>query len=240
MAIRQIDIESSENPFSLSIGDLMAALLLIFVLLLASTLLNLQDEFENKIRVAERYTAIKENLFNQLLLEFRNDLKKWNAEIDPKILSIRFKEPDVFFDKNESLIKTPFKNILSDFFPRYIKVLTMPEFRDNIEEIRIEGHTDSDGPTKGSNRDYDYFYNMSLSQNRTRSVLQYTLSTLSSDINRVWVQKLLTANGLSSSKLLYYQDTTIENKDASRRVEFRIRTNAEDQIQEILRYSKMK
>ena len=61
--------EETENPFALSIGDLMAALLLIFVLLLASTLLKLQDEFETKSQVAERYTAIKEDIYKELMIE---------------------------------------------------------------------------------------------------------------------------------------------------------------------------
>ena len=71
--LKQIN-EEPENPFALSIGDLMAALLLIFILLLASTLLKLQDEFETKSQVAERYTAIKEDIYNELMIEFKDDL----------------------------------------------------------------------------------------------------------------------------------------------------------------------
>jgi hypothetical protein len=42
------------------------------------------------------------------------------------------------------------------------------------------------------------------------------------------------ANGLSSSQLILYSDGS-ENKEASRRVEFRVRTDAEKQIDELLR-----
>lgn len=233
------ETEISENPFALSIGDLMAALLLIFVLLLASTLLRLQDEFENKSMVAERYKAVKEDLYKQLLIEFKEDLQKWNAELDPVTLSVRFKEPDVLFDKNKATVKQQFKGILSDFFPRYIRVLSMENFKNNIEEIRIEGHTDSDGPSKGVDRSFDYFYNMALSQDRTRSVLEYTLYTLQNDATKKWVQGHLTANGLSSSKTIF-RASNVEDKEASRRVEFKIRTNAEEQISEMLKYSEVK
>ena len=226
MIRQQIEITHEENPFALSIGDLMAALLLIFVLLLTTTLLMLQEEFEKKSDVAERYTAVKENLYKQLLIEFKDDLKKWNAELDPKELSMRFKEPKVLFEYDKYTLREGFKDVLDDFFPRYIKVLTMPEFKDTIEEIRIEGHTDSDG---------GYFYNMKLSQDRTRSVLEYSLSVLQNDAKKDWVKKLLTANGLSSSKLIYDNDTKTENREASRRVEFKVRTNAEKQIQEMLK-----
>ena len=226
MIRQQIEITHEENPFALSIGDLMAALLLIFVLLLTTTLLMLQEEFEKKSDVAERYTAVKENLYKQLLIEFKDDLKKWNAELDPKELSMRFKEPKVLFEYDKYTLREWFKDVLDDFFPRYIKVLTMPEFKDTIEEIRIEGHTDSDG---------GYFYNMKLSQDRTRSVLEYSLSVLQNDAKKDWVKKLLTANGLSSSKLIYDNNTKTENREASRRVEFKVRTNAEKQIQEMLK-----
>ena len=232
--------EEPENPFSLSIGDLMAALLLIFVLLLASTLLKLQEEFEQKSNVAERYTAIKENLYIELEKEFKDDLKKWNAVLDPNELSLRFREPDVLFALNQDKIKPLFKNILNDFFPRYIKVLTSPQFKNNIEEIRIEGHTDSSGPSKGKNPQEDYYFNMALSQDRTRSVLEYSLSTLNDEKLKEWVQKRLTANGLSSSKPIFITNSNLEDPIASRRVEFKIRTNAEEQIKEILKFSEQK
>lgn len=232
--------QESENPFALSIGDLMAALLLIFVLLLASTLLKLQEEFEQKSNVAERYIAIKENLYIALEKEFKDDLKRWNAVLDPQELSLRFKEPNVLFDVNQATIKPLFKDILQEFFPRYIAILTSPQFKDNIEEIRIEGHTDSSGPSGGKDPQGDYYFNMVLSQGRTRSVLEYSLSTLTDGELKKWVQKRLTANGLSSSKPILLPNSDQEDKIASRRVEFKIRTNAEEQIKEILKYSTQK
>lgn len=217
--------EESQNPFALSIGDLMAALLLIFILLLASTLLRLQDEYENQTRIAESYAAIKEDLYNELMLEFEDDLEQWNASIDSKELIFRFKDPDALFEFGQSEIKPEFEFILNDFFPRYVAILFRPEFRENIEEIRIEGHTDSRG---------SYYYNMELSQHRTRSVLNYVLEqTLPEDYDKTWIQMNLTANGLSFSKPIDHSDTEL-GRSLNRRVEFRIRTNAEKQIEEIL------
>lgn len=228
---------NSENPFSLSIGDLMAALLLIFALLLSASLLQLQQEYELKSNVAERYTAIKEDIYNEFNNEFKYDLEKWNAVLDKKELSIRFKEPDVLFGLNEMVLKPKFKEILIDFFPRYIKILSNPKFINSIEEIRIEGHTDSSGPTKGLNPDEDYYFNMQLSQGRTRSVLEYSLSLIGAGSLRDWVKSKLTANGLSSSKPIL-DDMGKEDPIASRRVEFKLRTNAEQQIDELLKYGK--
>ena len=224
--LKQIN-EEPENPFALSIGDLMAALLLIFVLLLASTLLKLQDEFETKSQVAERYTAIKEDIYKELIIEFKDDLIRWNATIDSS-LTIRFQEPDVLFETNKFILKNAFKLILDDFFPRYIRVISKPEFKNSIEEIRIEGHTDNVG---------DYYHNMELSQNRTRSVLIYVLEKTQIDNQtKEWVKNNLTANGLSFSKPVT-DNLTEEGRYKNRRVEFRIRTNAEKQIDEILKFS---
>lgn len=218
--------EESQNPFALSIGDLMAALLLIFVLLLASTLLRLQDEFENKTQIAERYTAIKEDIYKDLMIEFKDDLEKWNAYIDPDELIFRFKEPDVLFEVNQYRLKPEFETILNEFFPRYVEVLSKPEFQENIEEIRIEGHTDNRGT---------YYHNMELSQHRTRSVLTYVLdSSLDDGQDKEWIQRNLTANGLSYSKPIADNETEL-GRNLNRRVEFRIRTNAEKQIDEILK-----
>ena len=92
---------------------------------------------------------------------------------------------------------------------------------DNIEEIRIEGHTNSNG---------GYFSNMELSQNRTRAVLQYCLNMMPEE-DMAWAKALITANGLSSSHLIMKDGQ--EDKELSRRVEFRVRTNAEKQLEEI-------
>lgn len=225
------EIEETENPFALSIGDLMAALLLIFVLLLTSTLLKLQDEFESKSKVAERYTFIKANLYKELLLEFKDDLVKWNADLDQDNLAIRFKEPDVLFETDKSDLKVPFKEILINFFPRYINVLSKSEFKENIEEIRIEGHTDNKG---------GYYHNMELSQNRTRSVLTFVLDeTLSDNNKKAWVKENLTANGLSFSKPIA-DNNTEHGRNLNRRVEFRVKTNAEKQIEEMLKFGEIK
>ncbi len=46
-----------------------------------------------------------------------------------------------------------------------------------------------------------------------------------------WLRGLITANGLSSSHLIMRNG--VEDKDLSRRVEFRVRTNAEKQLEDI-------
>lgn len=209
-----------ENVFALSTGDLMAGLLFIFILLLMGALLQVQEKAEQDDEIVRKYDNTKTQLYIDLQDEFKEDLKTWRVTIDSS-LCIRFQEPAMLFDNDKAILKPLFKNILDDFFPRYIKVLSRPEYRDNIVEIRIEGHTDSNG---------DYFHNMELSQNRTRSVLQYCFSLMSTE-QETWAKSLITANGLSSSQPVLVHG--VEDKSLSRRVEFRVRTNAEKQLEEI-------
>jgi outer membrane protein OmpA-like peptidoglycan-associated protein len=117
-------------------------------------------------------------------------------------------------------LKPAFKDILNDFFPRYVRILRSPKYRDAITEIRIEGHTSSDW-IGGASPDDAYLHNMELSQARTRSSLLYVLmlSQVRGDVD--WLRRLVTANGLSSSRPIL---DAFGNEDAarSRRVEFKI------------------
>lgn len=212
--------EKDENVFSQSTGDLMAGLLFIFILLFMGALLRVQEKADQDEEIARRYDQTKTQLYIDLQDEFKEDLKVWRATIDSS-LCIRFQEPAMLFDNDKAVLKPMFKEILDDFFPRYIEVLNLPKYRDNIVEIRIEGHTDSNG---------DYFHNMELSQNRTRSVLEYCFELMTQE-QITWAKSLITANGLSSSQPILVHG--VEDKRLSRRVEFRVRTNAEKQLEEI-------
>ena len=229
---------ADENPFSLSLGDLMAGLLLIFVLLLSFVMLDLMEKEErdnaiNKklLEIFTNYIELREDLYKDLKSEFEKDLPEWNAVLDREKLSVRFREPKVLFAQGEAEVQFAFKEILDDFFPRYIGILKRPEYINDIAEIRIEGHTSSEWSEVVSEEDA-YILNMELSQDRTRSVLQYVLQIPAISDNREWIQQYLTANGLSSSKSIANPDGT-QNREESRRVEFRVRTNAEKQLEKI-------
>lgn len=139
----------------------------------------------------------------------------------------------MLFDTGKAVLKPQFISILSDFFPRYVRVISGDKYRDSIEEVRIEGHTSTIWSGQVSSDDA-YFRNMELSQSRTRSVLQYVLLLPQLADEKKWLTAHVTANGLSSSRPRLNADGT-ENREASQRVEFRVRTNAEARIDEILK-----
>lgn len=184
--------------------------------------------------IAKSWDATQAMLYDDLYSEFSRSLDEWGAYIDRATLSVRFREPSVFFGQGSSKLTPEFKRILDDFFPRYMKILDA--YREHIAEVRIEGHTSSEWK---DNTDAlsAYFMNMELSQDRTRAVLQYCLELSAISAYREWAMKTITANGMSSSRPVLNQNNT-ENAELSRRVEFRVRIDSDSSIKEILEDAK--
>lgn len=182
-------------------------------------------------QVAVAYDEIRLELFTSLQKEFGKDLPGWGAEITQD-LAVRFHDPEVLFNTGQNVMKPKFRQILDNFFPRYLKIITSPQYKDAIQEVRIEGHTSSAWAGAIDTRDA-YIKNMELSQSRTRSALSYVLDMPESQRNLNWLHGHLTANGLSSSHPILNKDGT-ENKDLSQRVEIRIRPNADARLATIL------
>ena len=109
-------------------------------------------------------------------------------------------------------------NILDDFFPRYVRILSLPKYQANIEEIRIEGHTSS-GWQSATTLEDRYLGNAELSQARAFEVLKYCFNQKSIDSQKTWLMEVLRAN-------------------KSRRVEFRVITKADKNLQAIVDLSK--
>jgi outer membrane protein OmpA-like peptidoglycan-associated protein len=214
------------------LSDLMTGLMMIFMLISVISMQQVEAK-RNAIRqVAQQYTSSRQDLYQELRTTFAPDLKRWHARLDPD-LTVRFDEPNVLFDTGQAVLKDNFKTILSEFFPRYVAIISAPKFRDTVKEIRIEGHTSSTWGGAAS-ADDAYFRNMELSQSRTRSTLEYVLLLPQMSGEKAWLTRKLTANGLSSSQTLKNPDGS-EDVEGSQRVEFRIRTDAESRLDEILK-----
>ncbi len=243
------------NKEYLSIADMMSGLMMVFLLIAIVFMLDVQrskDEIEqqkneieqqkNEIErqknamaeIAEMAEQSRQLLHEKLLREFESDLKRWNADILSDN-TVRFNAPKVLFKLGKSTLLPRFKTILSDFFPRYVAILQV--YRDEIEAIRIEGHTSSDW-IKTDDVAMRYLKNVELSQRRALSTLTYCYALLQhSARQRDWLQLVLRANGLSFAKLIRNGDGS-ENADKSRRVEFRVVTKAEEKLYQILERSR--
>ena len=215
----------------MSVSDLMTGLMVIFLFIAVAYM----ERVEDNQSVLTKYIDTKNNLHAKLVDEFKGDTLKWKMAIG-KDLTMKFKDPTVLFEQGKWDITPQFKTILQDFLPRYFDILLRDSLRNNINEIRIEGHTDN-VPYPSIDSD-PYVANVILSQRRALSVLRFFRSMPIFKTYTPEQQKLLeywfTCNGLSYGKALDKNGRYIQlskqpiDMEISRRVEFRIVTSGDE------------
>jgi len=216
--------DADSDVFWIPVSDLMAGLMVIFMFIAIAYITN----------IALTYEELKSDLYKELQTEFEGDLEEWGAELERKTLTIRFEKSNVLFGQGGSETSPHFEEVLAEFFPRYLSIITKDKYRKEIEEVRIEGHTSSEWNQRVTGLDA-YVRNMELSQDRTRTVLHEVMSLpeVQRGTHTEWLRRRLTANGMSSSRPIT-SESGKENPSKSRRVEFRIRTDAESQVRKAL------
>lgn len=228
----------SKSNVWISVSDLMTGLMIIFLFVAISYMV----QVKNNQKVLEGYIETKENLHDKLKDEFKNDTTKWQMSIG-KDLTIKFDNPTVLFDSGEWELTSSFKNILQDFLPRYFNILLKDTLRTKIQEIRIEGHTDDVHIPKLHND--PYIANIILSQQRALSVVKYfrelpVFKQYTKDEQNL-IEYWLIASGFSYGKSLddngeyTFKTKNNINKDLSRRVEIRIVTNGDIEIEKFMK-----
>lgn len=217
-------MESPNQTHWIPLSDLMTGLMMVFMLIAVTFMLRVE---QTTTMVVKEYEETKSNLAQALQKEFAKNLKQWNAEILGD-MTIRFDDPNVLFDTGSAAVKPAFKQILDDFIPRYISLVTSKKYSHSIKEIRIEGHTskmwaaDTDEKTA-------FIKNMRLSQERAQSMLEYILNLKSLTSHEKWMRQYLTSSGFSSSKPIFDEKHMVD-ANRSQRVEFVIVTNAESKM----------
>ncbi|MCR5236990.1 MAG: OmpA family protein, partial [Lachnospiraceae bacterium] len=168
--------------------------------------------------------GVRTELVEDLSKEFGNsDLK---VSVDETTGGITF-DASILFDYNKSVLKPSGKEFLAEFLPRYADVLLSPKYKDNISEILIEGHTDTEG---------NYLSNLELSQKRALAVAEYCLgdnSGILTDSQLEEMRNLISATGRSYSNPIYDENGEIDMA-ASRRVEFLFQLKDEEMVREMI------
>ena len=215
----------------ISVSDLMAGLMMVFLFIAVIYAKDANQRAENVTEIVTEWQDAELEIYKALLREFKDDLPRWNAEIEKKSLTVRFLSPQVLFREGSSDRAPHFQEILSDFMPRYVELLH-GRFKGAIKEVRIEGHTSS-GFYEIDDKTRAFIENMKLSQERTRTVLNYSMGIAKLRDWTPWMRKTVSANGLSSARLIMKKNNA-EDKDRSRRVEFTIRTKTKEALFRIL------
>ncbi|MCO7226357.1 OmpA family protein [Pleionea sp. CnH1-48] len=214
----------------ISVSDLMAGLMMVFLCIAIAMMYSVSVERDKVRKMAVSYRDNQLAIYHSLVKEFDKDLSAWGATINRDTLTITFQTPDAMFATGDTQLSQPYQEILSEFFPRYLRVLT--PFNASIEEIRLEGHTSSRWQ-QSNDASVAYFNNLALSQERTLSVLQFVSALPSVTEHSRWITKHIAAVGYSSSRpvLDEYGQEAVEQ---SKRVAFRVITNSEVKIKNIL------
>ena len=222
----------------ISVSDLMTGLMILFMFIAIAYIRKVQKSTS----VLSDYVETKDRLHEKLVKEFEGDTVRWDMSIG-KDLSMKFKNPSTLFESGSAELTPTFKEILNEFIPRYFNILINDELKDDIMEIRIEGHTD-DVPYPQLDKD-PYIANVILSQKRALSGLVYIRNLTSfseySQEEKETLEYWITANGLSYGKSLdnqgqyaYITNESID-KAKSRRVEFRIVTKGEEMLENFVK-----
>ena len=242
--------DSEGTGLASSLTDLMTSLAVIFILLLVASHNNEQQKLgaqhdamantqADLDRTREELAAAKkktDTTRHQILVALRNALESFRAKgvradpdpHDPLGLLVIVPEELLKFEVNKDTIPSGGVEFLRQFTPKLATTVCSEEFKKEISAIVIEGHTDSSGT---------HDFNLPLSQRRSMTVVQESLKVLgkpmpdaggSSGLVECYLH-VLSASGRGSSALIW--NAGKEDRDRSRRVEFKIRVRSLEQRQ---------
>lgn len=222
----------------MSLSDMMTGLMIIF-LFIAIAYMAQQNRETQKFK---EYAVLQ----NQLYQDLQGALEQIEeVEVKPD-LSIVISDENSTFESGGDDLSPAFESMLDDFYDAYLDILLGKKYKNFISEVRIEGHTDKDRYRKAESKD-PFISNVELSQDRARHVLEYLwmserIQNVSKEDRRL-LEFWFTANGLSYGRMVDKQGRLVHrfgevkskmvpDNNASRRVEFRIVTNASSLIDE--------
>lgn len=234
-----------EGESWISISDLMTGLMVIFLFISVSYMLQIQQKQDETKAVVNSHLNVKDKLKEELKHLIKVEMADWAQyiEFDENNLSVRFVGDDIQFKPNQDRVRTTFVRVLNDFLPKYLSVIGKEKYRKKIAEVRIEGHAHD--PHQGSGSIEHYLEGLNWSQRRAKSVLAFVIKSAAfqdmSNEQKNHIEFWLTANGYGYARTvdqnLSYTRLSKEPvcAECSRRVEFRIITSSEDVINDIIK-----
>lgn len=194
-----------ESPFWISFSDLMSALMVLFLVVMAVTLVAVTDSLDKVTKTQiERNNAIK-----KVMSMIADDPASSGVLVDRQNYRIDLGK-QVRFESNSFVISASASDFLRHYVPVLLRAKGTEEGNKWMRRVVVEGFTDEDGT---------YLYNLRLSLDRSRSVVCSLFAkgngnTLTSEQLRQ-VQELFLVGGYSFNSIQ-------KDKAASRRVEFKI------------------
>lgn len=197
-----------ESPFWISFSDLMSALMVLFLVVMAVTLISVtKDVTSTEQRKIQREKDIKE-----LMSTIREESRDFpEVKVNESTYRIDLGEV-VRFDSARSDINERGARFLRSYVPVLLQAQSTDIGRRWIRRIVVEGFTDQDGT---------YLYNLGLSLDRSRRVVcvlyapPYTGEAALDEEQKRQIRELFLVGGYSFNSMK-------SSKEASRRVELKV------------------
>lgn len=228
--------QPKDQEYWLSYSDLMAGLLMVFVLMLLVAAGRYEEERDQIESLREQVIGVVETMAvrDSIIQDLQQIGNNQLITIDTITGAIRLSDANaVLFDQNESYLKPQGRVVLTRLARDYLPaVLGNERYLQHLREIVIEGHTNDDGT---------FLHNVELSQERAYAVLNHFLAQ-TSGTERSLLERYLTARGRSYSEVVCWNGArgfpedcgpSGVDKAASRRIEILFRLDDEEVVREI-------
>lgn len=197
-----------ESPFWISFSDLMSALMVLFLVVMAVTLISVTKE----VTSAEQRKIQREQDIKELMSMIREESRHFpEVKVNESTFRIDLGEV-VRFDSNRSDISERGARFLRRYVPVLLKAQETDIGRKWIRRIVVEGFTDQDGT---------YLYNLGLSLERSKRVVCVLFAPPFKDEvplteeQKLQIRNLFLVGGYSFNSMK-------ASKEESRRIEFKV------------------
>ena len=215
--------EFEENVFWTTMSDLMLGLAVVFMTLFVLAISGFSaQKVEQKQKQLEASNEIVEKLQEQQV----------DAEVDKMSGDIKISDLELF-EVNSWVLSPKGKQYLDKLVPIYVDtIFSKSELISGIENIVVQGHTDSQSFSGLATQDEQFAKNMELSLKRANTVAQYMFKTKFNKKYSTQLRSMMVVEGKSFSDPILKSDGT-EDYAKSRRVELKLKVKRMD-LQEAL------
>ena len=219
-----------KQDYWVSYSDLLAGLLLVFVLLLVVSMYNYAAFIEQReeqvvkrdqiLREQELRLMAFEEKKRELIQALSQSLTDLDVQVDSLSGVVRIGEGVLFEEDRAELLPDGLAK-MELIFNQYVRVVLSPEYQSAVDRIIIEGHTNSRGV---------YLHNLNLSQQRANAVMRAWLEM--PGIDHQTLEGKIVASGRSWADLIMKEDGT-EDRVKSRRIEIAFRLKESELMQSV-------
>jgi outer membrane protein OmpA-like peptidoglycan-associated protein len=197
-----------ESPFWISFSDLMSALMFLFLVVMAVTLV----QVTKKVTADERASVQRKQDIEVILKLLKKDAPRDSVKMDGESLKIDL-GTIVQFESGSYEIKAQAARDLRNYIPNLLRAKDTAEGKRWMRRIIVEGYTDPDGT---------YLYNLGLSQDRSRSVVCALFASTSSGETPLTEPQLRQVQDLFMVGGYSFNTSVVADKAAARKVELKV------------------